>query len=214
MTRSSISTGLLAAGAALLGTLTTPAFVRADGWGTTVYNNYGNAVYYTTTNVNATSNNVSCSRGGAYVPANYPAGFVVPQMAPAAYGAVHREPRYAQPVYVEPGCARPVYTGTRYVNPSPRRSAYVAVGRSYGYSKTLHHRKVHRSRKIVHRSRKSVRRPMHVRRHPRLHVRYSDGHRYDHRPHRIMRHHGRPLRTYGHHRPHRSGFRVSFGHRR
>ena len=206
MTRSSITTGLLAAGAALVGTVGTPACARAGGCDTTIYNNYGNAAYYTTTNVSYTNNNVGCARGGTYVPANYGAGFMVPQPAPAACGAAYREPGYALPAYRGGTYAQPVYTGTRYVEPVRRTRTYVAAGRSRGHSKIVHHRKVHRSRKVI-------RQRTYVPRRSGLHVRYHKGPGFRHRPHHV-RHHFRPDRSHRWHRPHRGGFHVSFGRRR
>ena len=210
MTRKPIITGLLTAGGVLLGMLTGPASALADGDVTTVYNNYGQAVYYTTNNnVTYVTNNVTSCQNSRYVPANYPADFAYPQVAPAAYGAAYQQPVCAQPVYTQPGCAQPVYVQPVYprtvvVQPASRVSVGVGFGVSYSRHKVYHHRKVHRHREVRH-TRKVAHRQVRVSHRPAVRRQASSGHlgrpAYHHRPQRSHRS--------DHRRPHHGGVRVS-----
>ncbi len=209
MTRKPIITGLLTAGGVFLGTLTGPASALADGGVTTVYNNYGQAVYYTTNNnVTYVTNNVTSCQNSRYVPANYPADFAYPQVAPAAYGAAYQQPVYAQPVYAQPGYAQPVYVQPVYprtvvVQPASRVSVGGGFGFSYGRHKVYHHRKVHHHRKI-HRTQRVAHRQVRVSHRPAVRVRASSGHHgrsyFHHQPQRSHRSDQR--------RPHRGGVRA------
>ena len=220
MTRTPIITGLLAASGALSGALAGPVDAWAQGSGTTIYNNYGDAVYYTTiNNVSHTTNTATYSPGGVYVPANYPANFAHPRVAPAAYGVAYQRPVYAtpvysQPVYTQPVYAQPFYGGVAYVEPVRRAGGHLRIG----HSKTYHHRKVRHTRKVGHRT-------VRVSHRPTIRVRGSAGHRshsWHHRPHQVRHRSGlyrghhrdyRPQRGH-HHRPHGRGVSVSFGRRR
>jgi len=211
MARTPVISGPMVAVAVVLGMLAGPAIAAAGGCGTTVYNNYGNAVYTTTTNnLSYTTANVNYAPSTAYVPANYPANFAYPQVAPAAYRAAYREPVYtqpvcAQPVYTQPVRSYPVSTYPVYREPvyvTPRSSAGVRlrIGGSWGHSKSYHHRKVHHRQ--VHRVRKSGHRSVRVSHRPSAHRRVSSGHRVS-PSYRVHRGHHQPRRSHDHFRPHR-----------
>lgn len=214
MAREPVISKLTKVGAVVLGMLVAPTTAAADGRGTTVYNNYGDAVYYTTNNnLSYTTANVNYAPSTAYVPANYPANFACPQPAPAAYGVAYREPGYAQPACAQPVYTYPVCRQPTYVVPRARAGVGVGVwiGGSWGHSKAYRHRAVHHRK--VHRVRKAGHRTIRASHNPRVNVGFSRGHyspRGHHQPRHVQRH-SHPQRSGQQRGHHRSG--PSFGRR-
>ncbi len=149
MARTSLMTGLLVITGVWLGTVVGPAAVYAGGCYPTVYDSYGDTVYYTTrgygSGIHHDVRYAAYAPGRVYVPANYPADFVYPQAAPAAYGVVYREPVYGAPVYPSPVYYEPVYV-------APRPSVFVGIGGAFGYRQAYGYRSVHVARETGHRS--------------------------------------------------------------